>query len=298
MHILQTVSALPLLLLSLLFTTSCQFFGEEEQPVSSLLWKVERDDLEHPTYVFGTMHLISKEHFHFPSKLEKLVKNSEQLIMELAGLPNANEANELMKLPDSLRMYDFFDENQMRQIYDFAEKEMGMSNAMFDMTLGRLKPFVLLQMITQKQFDGETESYELTLMNLAKKHKIKTIGLETIREQIGFFDAIPVPSMVDIIMSYFENSDSLKQQTKLMQQVYRSANLDSLGRFMMESSPELMEFEDLLLTNRNIRWVPKIMELIYKKPSFIAVGAAHLAGENGLIALLRKEGFKLTPVAF
>lgn len=298
MHILQTISALPLLLLSLLFTTSCQFFGEEEQPDSSLLWKVERDDLEHPTYVFGTMHLISKEYFHFPSKLEKLVKNSEQLIMELAGLPNAHEANELMKLPDSLRMYDFFDENQMRQIYDFAEKEMDMSNAMFDMTLGRLKPFVLLQMITQKQFDGETESYELTLMNLAKKHKIKTIGLETIREQIGFFDAIPVPSMVDIIMSYFENSDSLKQQTKLMQQVYRSANLDSLGRFMMESSPELMEFEDLLLTNRNIRWVPKIMELIYKKPSFIAVGAAHLAGENGLIALLRKEGFKLTPVAF
>lgn len=298
MHILQTISALPLLLLSLLFTTSCQFFGEEEQPDSSLLWKVERDDLEHPTYVFGTMHLISKEYFHFPSKLEKLVKNSEQLIMELAGLPNAHEANELMKLPDSLRMYDFFDENQMRQIYDFAEKEMGMSNAMFDMTLGRLKPFVLLQMITQKQFDGETESYELTLMNLAKKHKIKTIGLETIREQIGFFDAIPVPSMVDIIMSYFENSDSLKQQTKLMQQVYRSANLDSLGRFMMESSPELMEFEDLLLTNRNIRWVPKIMELIYKKPSYIAVGAAHLAGENGLIALLRKEGFKLTPVAF
>lgn len=298
MNLMKITTALPLLLLSFLFTGSCRFFGVEEQPNSSLLWKIERDDLKHPAYIFGTIHLISKEYFHFPSKLEKLVKNSEQLIMELAGLPSPSEASELMKLPDSLRMYDFFDENQMRQIYDFAEKELGMNNAMFDMTLGRLKPYVLLQMITKKQFEGETESYELTLMNLAKKHKIEIIGLETVREQIGFFDAIPSKSMVDIIMSYFENSDSLKHQTQLMQQVYRSADLDSLGRFMMESSPELVEFEDLLLTNRNKRWLPKIVELIHKKPSFIAVGAAHLAGENGLIALLRKEGYKLTPVAF
>lgn len=286
------------LVLTLLLTNSCQFFTKEEAPESSMLWKIERDDLEHPTYVLGTMHLIGKEYFHFPEKLEKLVINSKQLIMELDGLPDAAAAADLMRLPDSVRLVDYFSEAEMTLLYGFAEVEMKMTKDMFDMTFGRMKPFLLLQLITQKQFEGETESFELTLMNLAKKHKIESIGLETIEQQIGFFDAIPMTDLANIITSYFENADSLKEQTTLMQQVYRSGNLDSLARFMVESSPELMEFEDILLTNRNINWVPKVIDLIFKKSSFIAVGAAHLAGENGLLTLLRKEGFKVTPIAF
>jgi uncharacterized protein YbaP (TraB family) len=272
--------------------------AKEETPESSMLWKVERDDLEHPTYILGTMHLISKEYFHFPEKLEKLVTNSEQLIMELEGLPDPAAAADLMRLPDSVQLTDYFTEDEMTQLYGFAEVEMKMTKDMFDMTFGRMKPFLLLQLITQKQFEGETESFELTLMSLAKKNKIESVGLETIEQQIGFFDAIPMTDLAGIITSYFENADSLKEQTRMMQQVYRGGNLDSLGRFMVESSPELMEFEDILLTNRNIAWVPQVTDLIFKKPSFIAVGAAHLAGENGLINLLRKEGFTVTPVAF
>jgi len=295
---MSTFQKINWLLLTLVLTSSCQFFAKEETPESSMLWKVERDDLEYPTYILGTMHLISKEYFHFPEKLEKLVKNSKQLIMELDGLPDAAAAADLMRLPDSVKLTDYFSEEDMTRLYGFAETEMKMNKDMFDMTFGRMKPFLLLQLITQKQFEGETESYELTLMNLAKKHKIESIGLETIQQQIGFFDAIPMTDLANIITSYFENSDSLKAQTKLMQQVYRSGNLDSLARFMVESSPELMEFEEILLTSRNISWVPKVMELIFQKPSFIAVGAAHLAGDHGLINLLRKEGFTVTPVAF
>lgn len=283
---------------ALLLGSSCSFFAKEEVPESSMLWKIERDDLKHPTYVFGTMHLINKEYFYFPEKLENLIKDSKQLIMELEGLPNAVEAAELMRLPDSVKLSDYFTQEKMELLYAFAESEMKMTKEMFDMTFGRMKPFILLQLITQKQFDGDTESFEMTLMDMAKKHKIKPIGLETIQEQIGFFDAIPMNGLADIITSYFENADSLKEQTKLLQQVYRAGNLDSLAIFMLESSPELMEFEEILLTGRNIRWVPKIMDLIFKEPSFIAVGAAHLAGENGLIELLRKEGFKVTPVKF
>jgi uncharacterized protein YbaP (TraB family) len=285
-------------LLSLTLMSSCEFLTKKDTPKSSMLWKIERDDLEHPTYVLGTMHLINKEYFYFPKELENLVLSSEQLIMELEGLPNATEAAKLMRLPDSVQLSDYFSEEKMALLYGFAEKEMKMNKQAFDLTFGRMKPFVLIQLITQKQFDGPTESFELTLMNLAEENKIKTIGLESIEQQIGFFDAIPMQSLADIITTYFEESHSLKQETKKMQVIYRAGNLDSLADFMMNTSPELLEFEDILLTNRNIAWVPKIMDVIYKKPSFIAVGAAHLTGENGLIKLLRKEGFKLTPVAF
>ncbi len=277
---------------------SCQSFSKETTPESSMLWKIERDDLEHPTYMLGTMHLINKEYFHFPEKLKNLIIGSQQLIMELDGLPDQAAAVELMRLPDSLALSDYFSSEEMDLVYQFALDEMKMTKEMFDLTFGKMKPFIILQLITQKQFEGETESFELTLMGLAKEHKIKALGLETIAQQISFFDAIPAKEFGNIITSYFENADSLREQTVIMQQIYRSGDLDSLARYMVESSPELMEFEEILLTNRNIAWVPQIIKFIFEKPSFIAVGAAHLAGENGLIELLRKEGFTLTPVAF
>lgn len=277
---------------------SCQLFSKEKTPESSMLWKIERDDLKHPTYMLGTMHLINKEYFHFPDKLKNLITGSQQLIMELDGLPDQAAAMEMMKLPDSLSLSDYFTTEEMDLVYRFALDEMKMTKEMFDLTFGKMKPFIILQLITQKQFEGETESFELTLMSLAKEHKIKTLGLETIAQQIGFFDIIPAKEFGNIIKSYFENADSLKEQTIIMQQIYRSGDLDSLARYMVESSPELMEFEEILLTGRNSNWVPQIINFIFEKPSFIAVGAAHLAGENGLIELLRKEGFTVTPIAF
>jgi uncharacterized protein len=287
---------LPVLLAFL--SSSCQLFSKEVTPESSMLWKIERDDLPHPTYILGTMHLINKEYFHFPEKLKKMVLESKQLIMELDGMPNQLEAMDLMRLPDTMTLADYFTAEEMNLIYRFAEQDLKMNRGMFDMTFGKMKPFIILQLITQQQFEGETESYEMELMGLAKKHNIPTIGLETIQQQIGFFDAIPTIEFGNIVKSYFKNADSLKAQTLVMQQIYRSGDLDSLARYMVESSPELMEFEELLLTNRNIAWIPQIMKLIFEKPSFIAVGAAHLAGEFGVINLLRKEGFTVTPVAF
>jgi uncharacterized protein YbaP (TraB family) len=169
---------------------------------------------------------------------------------------------------------------------------------MFDIMFAKMKPFFVLQLIAQKQFEGETESYEMSLISLANKNDITLLGLETIEQQIGFFDAIPAEEFGKMIAEYFTNADSLKAQTQRLQEIYRSGQLDTLAKFMVESSPELMEFEDILLTDRNAAWIPKIIELIHQKPTFIAVGAAHLAGDEGVLNLLKKKGYKVTPVAF
>ena len=279
--------------------SACKLFSKEKAtPDSSMLWKIEHEDLEHPTYILGTMHLIGKAYFYFPEDLQKLVKNSQQLVMELAGLPDQAKAMELMLLPDSVKMNDFFSEEHMALIYDFMEKEMKINKEMFDIMFAKMKPFFVLQLIAQKQFEGETESYEMSLISLANKNDITLLGLETIEQQIGFFDAIPAEEFGKMIAEYFTNADSLKAQTQRLQEIYRSGQLDTLAKFMVESSPELMEFEDILLTDRNAAWIPKIIELIHQKPTFIAVGAAHLAGDEGVLNLLKKKGYKVTPVAF
>jgi len=58
----------------------------------------------------------------------------------------------------------------------------------------------------------------------------------------------------------------------------------------------MMVYYDILLYNRNRNWIVKLKDLLPRKSMVIAVGAGHLPGENGVINLLRKEGFKVTPV--
>lgn len=281
------------------FVYSCGVEKQAEStPESSLLWRIEREDLKHTTYLYGTMHLIQKEYFYFPEKLEKLVKSSEVLVMELEGLPDYAAAMSMMLLPEGESIQDYFTEAEMELIYDFMEAEMGMTKEAFDFSFGRMKPFIILQLATAKQFEGDTESFELTLTSIAKENEIEIKGLETIAQQLGFFDQIPSKDFGSMIVKYFEEADSLAFQTKEMQRIYRKGDLDSLALFMTETAPELMEFEDILLTGRNKAWIQPIIDWIHQKPTFIAVGAAHLTGENGVIALLRKEGYTLTPIAF
>jgi uncharacterized protein YbaP (TraB family) len=53
---------------------------------------------------------------------------------------------------------------------------------------------------------------------------------------------------------------------------------------------------NVLLDNRNQNWIPKIEKVAKEKPTLFAVGAAHLPGENGVIALLRKKGYTVEAV--
>jgi uncharacterized protein YbaP (TraB family) len=126
------------------FVYSCGVEKQAESiPETSLLWKIEREDLKHPTYLYGTMHLIQKEYFYFPEKLEKLVKSTELLIMDLEGLPDYASAMSMMLLPEGESIQDYFTDDEMELIYAFMETEMGMTKEAFDFSFGRMKPFII-----------------------------------------------------------------------------------------------------------------------------------------------------------
>jgi uncharacterized protein len=286
---------------ALLFLFSCSNAQENsdfQEVETSVLWKIERDDLQYPTYLFGTMHLIEKEYFYFPQSLSDLISQSSNVVMELGGLPDYAATMKLMMLPEGQVMNDFFTEKEMNIIYQYMEDEMNISREAFNSSFVKMKPFVLLQLLTMNQFSSETESYENTITALAKEKQITISGLETAEEQLGFFDQIPLNEFGDMLMEYLKDSETMAEQTREMQRIYRKGDLDSLFQYMTESSPELMTFEDILLTNRNKKWITELKQYIHEKPTFIAVGAGHLAGKSGLVELLRKEGYDVKALSF
>ena len=86
-----------------------------------------------------------------------------------------------------------------------------------------------------------------------------------------------------------------REMFKYLVELYHQEDIKKLNKASVELS-DMQDFEAALLTKRNQNWIPLIETFIKEKSSFIAVGAAHLAGDEGVIKLLKEAGYKLTPL--
>ena len=263
---------------------------------SSLLWKIESPTSE-TSYLFGTMHIIEKEYFIFPKSLEKLVSKSDKAIMELPGIPSPKEALPLITLKQG-SFFDFFSKEQTDSILQWANSELKMNEQLFRSVFYKMKPFVVVQTAVQLQFQGKTESYEKSFYTLSNDKKIETIGLETVQQQMNFFDELTKEEQAELVMESIRSPKKSIDLINRMQKVYTRQNVDSLFLLFQEEGGALSKKQNQFLDDRNKNWIPKIKTNISTKNCFIAVGAGHLGGTNGLIRLLQKEGYTLTPIQF
>jgi uncharacterized protein YbaP (TraB family) len=141
------------------------------------------------------------------------------------------------------------------------------------------------------------EAWEQKFMQLAKANNIEVKGLETVDDQLKVFDDIPYRAQAEEFAETLSNIDSTKQSFNTMLQLYKQKDIDALNR-MMYDDPEFSKYDNVLLKNRNEKWIPQIIEQAKLKPTFFAVGAAHLGGQNGVINLLRKNGYTVQPVYY
>ncbi|MCG8576339.1 MAG: TraB/GumN family protein [Flavobacteriales bacterium] len=262
---------------------------------NSLLWKIEGKGCV-TSYMYGTMHMIEAPYYNMTQTMMDKIQSSKAIIMEVDGMPNPIESFNMMSL-DSGTVHQYFTKDQMAQILEFFDQELDTSPESFHRLYGPMKPFFILQAMTQGYFEGETKSYDLDIMAMAGTNDIPIVGLETIQEQLGFFDIISQEEMAGMIMEGIENFEKEKKDTKKMMKIYHSQKVEKLIPLMNKQSPELMQFSDIFLYDRNKRWIPKIEKEISDKQCFIAVGAGHLFGEGGVIDLLEKEGYTLTAIS-
>ncbi len=262
---------------------------------SSLLWKISGKNVKGDAYLFGTMHLIEKDYFIFPKKLQKVVKKSDALVMELEGLPNQTEAVGYVMLKEG-SFFDYFSPEQTDTILRWAKVKFRMEEATFRSSFSNMKPFAVTQLAIQLHFIGKTESYELSFEELAKSANIEIIGLETIAEQMSLFDNLTQEQQAEMVMESIRTGDKSIELVKKMQTVYQSQEIDQLYSLILDEGGVIQEEQADFLDNRNNKWIPQIEQIVSEKNAFIAVGAGHLGGPNGVIRLLEKEGYTLTPI--
>lgn len=288
-------------LLSLFIFVGFLSFGQESKVTpypmekSSLLWEITGPGVKKGCYLFGTMHLIEKEYFIFPKKLEKIVRKSDQLVMEIAGIPDQMEVMKYVMLEEG-SFFDLFNEEQTDSILIWAKKEFSMSEESFRANFSKMKPFTVVQMATQLHFMGKTESYELSFDEIAVSDEIKILGLETLAQQMAIFDNLSNEKQVRMVMDGIQSTEESIESTIALMKLYNTQEIDSLYMMIESEGGVLEEEQSVFLDNRNRNWIPKIELFIKENRSFIAVGAAHLGGPNGVIRLLESKGYTLKPV--
>jgi uncharacterized protein YbaP (TraB family) len=268
--------------------------GNAQENASALLWEISGKKVSSPSYIFGTMHLIPKKDFLFPSHLQDKVKSTEVLVMEIGGLSNQMKMMEHLFLKEG-NVFDFFSQPQKDTLFQYLNENLEIDSTTAKMQFGRMKPMALIQLFTQQSFGESPESYEMTLEKIANENEMEIKGLESVEEQIAIFDQMSMEDQVEMIMAAIRSSEE-DGGIEVLIEIYLQQDIEKLHAYMNQDSSGMMNYQDELLDNRNANWIPLIKKMIKKNSSFIAVGAGHLGGENGVIALLRAEGYTLKPI--
>lgn len=267
--------------------------------LNSVLWEITSDSSK-TSYLFGTMHLMSEESFYFPDTLYDLVEASDVLVMELNGEIFDPSIMDLMLLEEG-EFFDFFSDEQIDSIIIFAQEKMYLNEELFRTSFVKMKPFVVSQvfaMFQTKEEDTirmETLSHEVALNNIAFEDSIELIGLETAKDQISLFDDLPSDIQTEMVMEQVRGSNAASGFQELTE-LYLTQNIDSMYSFIHDGDSYFVQFEEAFLTRRNKNWIPKISSIIKDQGAFIAVGAGHLGGPDGVIRLLREAGYTVKPI--
>lgn len=266
----------------------------ENSDKSSLLWKVSGNGLQSPSYIFGTIHIIEEKDYFFPNKYEKALKSCKKLVMEIDLADIMGQLNLMVKvqMDSGKTLQDMYSEEDYAFILKTAKDSFDTDIRLFQ----SMKPLFIQQNLLIKNIVGKnTKSYEMELLGKAQKLGLSTAGLETAEEQITIIDNISLEEQAQMLLESMKNINEDRVNLLKMIQYYKDQNVDSLYTIAM-SKEDMKEHEENLLGNRNRKWIPMIEKMVKEEPSFIAVGAAHLGGPEGVLELLRKQGYTVTPV--
>ncbi len=261
---------------------------------AQLLWKVSGQTLTQDSYLLGTIHLIPESRFYLNPQTEAAFKQCQTLVLEANIKPSIREMLELaslMVMPDQQELSNLLSESDFLRLKSYCLDSLHMKEKKFA-SYQRIKPFFFSSLLLQQSMEEKTTGYETVLMKKGKRKKKKAF-LEEIKEQLAFIDSIPLSVQAQMLMN---SLGSEKAEYDALVGLYLSEDLKGIEALSYEQDDLFPSFSRLLLVDRNKQWIPRLQVLMSEGAAFIAVGAAHLPGDFGLIQLLRNEGYTVEPV--
>ena len=261
---------------------------------NSLLYEIRGNNLEQPSYLFGTIHLMCPDDIRISEVLKERMQHTEQLVLEL-DMDDSTTMQQMqtgMVLPDGQTLHAMISQEDYTLLDQFFQDSLKLPLSMME----QYDPLMLSVVVIAQMIHCQPGSYEAELVKLAQAQQEETLGLETVEEQLTALRKIPVSRQVEYLVEMVEEYDRTHDEFMKLVAAYQAQQADTLYTVMQETMDEVEGMEQYMLIERNQNWIPKMTEMMQTQPTFFGVGAGHLGGEQGVLALLREKGYTVTPI--
>ncbi|MEM0986289.1 MAG: TraB/GumN family protein [Pseudomonadota bacterium] len=266
-------------------------------PGAPAIWRVSDEDTT--VHLFGTIHILRPETEWKTPAFEQIIETVDAIYFE-ADVTSLDAQQSMARLVPQLGVYT--DGTKLTDVLsDADEKEVKEAADLIGVPMAAMEPMkpwlatVQLSMLAlQKQgYDAES-GVEVVIGDAAADSDIALRYLETGEQQLRFFADAPIDDQVDFLVASAEQIENDPQLLDRLVAEWAEGDVDAIAEIM--ANPDIMgsrKIYDTLIVERNLNWTEQITDLMEAEAGafLIAVGAGHLAGEDSVVEMLRRQGF-------
>lgn len=278
--------------------------ARETPNADSLLWRIEKNGVE-PSFLLGTMHVADPRVVTLSAAAQDALDRSASVVIEttdildpqrvlstLAGHPD------LTMFTDGTTLSSRLTENQRRDL------EAGLAAKGLDLnSVNRMKPWMLASLLATpnceiaRRAKGEPV-LDAKIAGEAQEAGKPVLGLETALDQFRAMASLPMDFHLEALVETAAMGNRLDDVTETMVSLYRRGEIGMVWAALEQAMPgasaqSYAEFEQVMVTARNHTMAERAGPILDKGSAFIAVGALHLPGTEGVVELLRQRGFEV-----
>tara|TARA_B110000483_G_scaffold68859_1_gene85995 strand:- start:1721 stop:2563 length:843 start_codon:yes stop_codon:yes gene_type:complete len=261
---------------------------------TSLLWEVTKQGMKDTSYLYGSIHFPQKALVNANEKLHEIKFKVDAGCFEIIISPDSMAYFSFSLMAGTgKKVNDLFSKKDAKRIFDYFLDNLGMEELMVNNFIPiSLSSFASMSFLVK----DTSNAIDVLLQNDFKALGKPLLSLESIKEQADLFSQTPMEAQKKELLAVINNQDSVKKELELLKDIYLSQDIDSLYSLVSNSASDGVFDKERMNSDRNLKMIKKMPDLMRYQSVLFCVGAAHLGGEKGLINLLREKGFQVTPV--
>ncbi|WP_419908025.1 TraB/GumN family protein [Hoeflea sp.] len=277
---------------------------------NSLLWRIERDGSV-PSWLYGTMHATDPRVLSMSPAARAAFEGAQTVVVESSEITNLETAMASLMTDPSLTMLEAGTTLQsLLSESDLDEVESALKGRGVPITfVAKMQPWMVFSLISVPDCELARRAQGVSFLDkkladdaLAQGKTLE--GLETLKEQLSVLSGLPLDVQARLLADTATLGDTLDDVTATMTELYLDGQVGMIMPLVEATTIEpdaadsgaYAEFEKNLVLKRNHTMAERVLPMLEAGNTFVAVGALHLPGEEGLVELLRNSGYTMTAV--
>jgi uncharacterized protein YbaP (TraB family) len=263
---------------------------------SGLLWEISAPGMS-PSFVFGTIHSEDPEVLRLATPVRKAFDAAQQVVVEaLMDADAMAYSSSAMLLMDGRLLADIIGQSLFKKVSSAIQ-----SRGIPEVVLEHMKPWAAAVTLSMPA-SGTGEVLDMALYRQALEAGKQVYGLETIQEQLQIFDALSEKDQVSLLQDTIENFALIDAMHAELLAAWKQRDLDRLLAINAEAMEEdgdrqlADDIQQRLIIERNRRMAERMQPHLKAGGAFVAIGALHLPGEEGVLNLLQRQGYTVRAV--